>query len=122
VRATVTAYRRFAIDRPRRYRLMFSLEYEPDRPPTTGHPVGTALQAWTDTADAYLSEVVPGRRAEAQDLGVHLWTALHGQLILFILRPTLPSSAVGNEAILIELLESLLPRLLPAPEAASPAE
>ncbi|WP_157877982.1 TetR/AcrR family transcriptional regulator, partial [Streptomyces torulosus] len=40
VRATVTAYRRFAIDKPRRYRLMFSLEYEPDRPPTTDHPIG----------------------------------------------------------------------------------
>jgi AcrR family transcriptional regulator len=70
VRATVTAYRRFAIDKARRYRLMFSLSTSP-----TDHPVGTALQAWTGTADAYLSEVVPGRRAEARDLGVHLWTA-----------------------------------------------
>ncbi|MFF6779589.1 WHG domain-containing protein [Streptomyces sp. NPDC012510] len=119
VRATVTAYRRFAIDKPRRYRLMFSLEYEPDRPPTTGHPVGTVLHAWTYTADAYLAEVVPGRRAEAQDLGVHLWTAPHGQLVLW---RTLPSSAAGNEAILIELEESLLRRLLPVPEVASPAE
>jgi hypothetical protein len=98
---------------------LFSLEYEPDRPPTTGHPVGTVLQAWTDTADAYLAEAVPGRGAEARDLGVHLWTDLHGQLVLW---RTLPSSAADNEAILIELEESLLRRLLPAPEAASPAE
>ncbi|MBE1594106.1 MULTISPECIES: hypothetical protein [Streptomyces] len=63
--------------------------------------------------------MVPGRRAEAQDLGVHLWTALHGQLVLW---RTLPSSAAGNEAILIELEESLLRRLLPVPEVPSPAE
>lgn len=119
VRAIVTAYRRFAIDKPRRYRLMFSLEYEPDRPPTTGHPIGTMLQAWTDTTDAYLAEVAPSRRSEAQDLGVHLWTALHGQLVLW---HTLPSAAAGNETILIELEESLLRRLLPAPEAPSTAE
>jgi len=119
VRAIVTAYRRFAIDKPRRYRLMFSLEYEPDRPPTTGHPIATMLQAWTDTTDAYLAEVAPSRRAEAQDLGVHLWTALHGQLVLW---HTLPSAVAGNETILIEMEESLLRRLLPAPEAPSPAE
>ena len=77
------------------------------------------LQAWTDTTDAYLAEVAPSRRSEAQDLGVHLWTALHGQLVLW---HTLPSAAAGNETILIELEESLLRRLLPAPEAPSTAE
>jgi AcrR family transcriptional regulator len=119
VRATVTAYRRFAIDKPRRYRLMFSLEYEPERRPSTDHPCGTVLQAWTDATDAYLAVAAPGRRAEAQDLGIHLWTALHGQLVLW---RTLPSPVAGNEAILIELEESLLRRLLPAPESPSPTE
>ena len=119
VRATVTAYRRFAIDKPRRYRLMFSLEYEPERRPSAGHPIDTVLQAWTDTADAYLTEAAPGRRAEAQDLGIHLWTALHGQ---FVLWRTLPSPVAGSEDVLIELEESLLRRLLPTPETPSPAE
>lgn len=114
VRATVTAYRRFAIDKPRRYRLMFSLEYEPERHPSTDHPIDTVLQAWTDTADAYLAEAAPDRRAEARDLGTHLWTALHGQLILW---RTLPSPVADSEAILIELEESLLRRLLPTPDA-----
>ncbi|MEU5194445.1 TetR/AcrR family transcriptional regulator [Streptomyces scabiei] len=119
VRAAVTAYRRFAIDKPRRYRLMFSLEYEPERRPSTDHPVATVLQAWTDTTDAYLAEAAPGRRAEAQDLGIHLWTALHGQLVLW---RTLPSPVAGSEDVLIELEESLLRRLLPAPETPSPTE
>ncbi|MGW3941587.1 TetR/AcrR family transcriptional regulator [Streptomyces phaeochromogenes] len=119
VRATVTAYRRFAIDKPRRYQLMFSLEYEPERRPSADHPIGTVLQAWTDTADAYLTEAAPGRRAEAQDLGTHLWTALHGQLVLW---RTLPSPVAGSEDVLIELEESLLRRLLPTPETPSPTE
>ncbi len=119
VRATVTAYRRFAIDKPRRYQLMFSLEYEPERRSSADHPIGTVLQAWTDTADAYLTEAAPGRRAEAQDLGIHLWTALHGQLVLW---RTLPSPVAGSEDVLIELEESLLRRLLPAPETPSPTE
>ncbi|EMF52938.1 MULTISPECIES: TetR/AcrR family transcriptional regulator [Streptomyces] len=119
VRATVTAYRRFAIDKPRRYRLMFSLEYEPERRPSADHPIGTVLQTWTDTADAYLIEAAPGRRAEAQDLGIHLWTALHGQLVLW---RTLPSPVAGSEDVLIELEESLLRRLLPTPETPSPTE
>ncbi|MBP5862344.1 TetR/AcrR family transcriptional regulator [Streptomyces scabiei] len=118
-RATVTAYRRFAIDKPRRYRLMFSLEYEPQHHPSADHPIGTVLQAWTDTADAYLTEAAPDRRAEAQDLGIHLWTALHGQLVLW---RTLPSPVAGSEDVLIELEGSLLRRLLPAPEAPSPTE
>ncbi|WP_405616743.1 TetR/AcrR family transcriptional regulator [Streptomyces sp. NBC_00076] len=118
-RATVTAYRRFAIDKPRRYRLMFSLEYEPQHHPSADHPIGTVLQAWTDTADAYLTEAAPDRRAEAQDLGIHLWTALHGQLVLW---RTLPSPVAGSEDVLIELEESLLRRLLPAPETPSPTE
>ncbi|MFI2291341.1 TetR/AcrR family transcriptional regulator [Streptomyces niveus] len=118
-RATVTAYRRFAIDKPRRYRLMFSLEYEPEHHPSADHPIGTVLQAWTDTADAYLTEAAPDRRAEAQDLGIHLWTALHGQLVLW---RTLPSPVAGSEDVLIELEESLLRRLLPTPEAPSPTE
>ncbi|MCX4598841.1 TetR/AcrR family transcriptional regulator [Streptomyces sp. NBC_01549] len=118
-RATVTAYRRFAIDKPRRYRLMFSLEYEPQHHPSADHPIGTVLQAWTDTADAYLTEAAPDRRAEAQDLGIHLWTALHGQLVLW---RSLPSPVAGSEDVLIELEESLLRRLLPAPEAPSPTE
>ncbi|MFF7845362.1 TetR/AcrR family transcriptional regulator [Streptomyces ossamyceticus] len=118
-RATVTAYRRFAIDKPRRYRLMFSLEYEPQHHPSADHPIGTVLQAWTDTADAYLTEAAPDRRAEAQDLGIHLWTALHGQLVLW---RTLPSPVTGSEDVLIELEESLLRRLLPTPETPSPTE
>ncbi|MGW6795315.1 hypothetical protein [Streptomyces chartreusis] len=45
-------------------------------------------------------------------LGIHLWTALHGQLVLW---RTLPNAHSGSEDILIELEESLLRRLLPAP-------
>ncbi|MEV5953798.1 TetR/AcrR family transcriptional regulator [Streptomyces sp. NPDC051987] len=119
VRATLKAYRRFAIDKPRRYRLMFSLEYEPERRLYTDHPVQTVLQAWTDTADAYLAEAAPGRRTEARNLGIHLWTALHGQLVLW---RTLPGPVARSEAILIELEESLLRCLLPASQTPSPTE
>ncbi|WP_275559137.1 TetR/AcrR family transcriptional regulator [Streptomyces sp. 5-6(2022)] len=111
--AVVTAYRRFAIDKPLRYRLMFSLEYEPWRPPGTGKPVATVREAWTDAVDTYLTAVRPELRADAQVLGIHLWTALHGQLVLW---RTLPTRLGDSEDILIELEESLLRRLLPEPE------
>ena len=122
MRATTAAYRRFAIDKPRRYRLMFSLEYEPERRPVTDDPLVDlateaplviVLRAWTDAVDAYLTAVEPERRAEAQTLGIHLWTAMHGQLVLW---RTLPNPHAGSDAILIELEESLLQRLLPAPD------
>ncbi|MGW6795314.1 TetR/AcrR family transcriptional regulator [Streptomyces chartreusis] len=38
IRAATAAYRRFAVDKPRRYRLMFNLEYEPQRPPPPTNP------------------------------------------------------------------------------------
>ncbi|MFJ8001444.1 TetR/AcrR family transcriptional regulator [Streptomyces sp. NPDC096310] len=114
MRAIVTAYRRFAIDKPRRYRLMFSLEYEPKRRTSTDEPpIGTVLRAWTDAVDAYLAETAPDRRAEAQAVGIHLWTALHGQLVLW---HTLPGQHAPSESILIELEQSLLQRLLPVPD------
>jgi AcrR family transcriptional regulator len=110
--ATTAAYRRFAIDKPRRYRLMFSLEYEPERQPSADTPLGTVLQAWTHAVDTYLAAIAPARRSEAQTVGIHLWTALHGQLALW---HTLPGHHTGSEDILIELEQSLLHRLLPIP-------
>ncbi|MFB7499869.1 TetR/AcrR family transcriptional regulator [Streptomyces sp. NPDC056161] len=118
LRATVAAYRRFAIDKPSRYRLMFSLEYEPKDRTITGHPLDTVYQAWTDAVDTYLTVVSPHHRDEADVLGIHLLTALHGQLALW---RTLPHPFAGSEAILIELEESLLRRLMPAPDASRPA-
>ncbi|MGY1495864.1 TetR/AcrR family transcriptional regulator [Streptomyces sp. QTS52] len=112
IHATVTAYRRFAVDKPRRYRLMFSLEYEPGNWPADDHPLSAVGHAWTDAVDTYLAVVSPGRRDEAEVLGTHLWTALHGQLVLW---STLPSAVVGSEATLTELEQSLLRLLLPAP-------
>ena len=112
VRAIVTAYRRFAIDKPRRYRLMFSLEYEPERQPSADTPLGTVLQAWTHAVDTYLAAIAPARRSEAEIVGIHLWTALHGQLVLW---HTLPGHHTSSEDILIELEQSLLHRLLPIP-------
>ncbi|MET8763564.1 TetR-like C-terminal domain-containing protein [Lentzea sp. NPDC004782] len=79
---TTAACRRFAIDKPRRYRLMFSLEHEPERQPFADTPLGTVLQAWTHAADTYLAAIAPARRSEAETVGIHLWTALHGQLVL----------------------------------------
>ncbi|ELS51128.1 TetR/AcrR family transcriptional regulator [Streptomyces viridochromogenes] len=114
--ATVAAYRRFAIDKPRRYRLMFSLEYEPEDRSVADHPLDMVRQAWTGAVGAYLTAVAPGRRAEAEVLGTHLWTAVHGQLVLW---RTLPSPYVGSEDILIELEQSLLRRLLPEAEPGS---
>lgn len=108
--ATVAAYRRFAIDKPRRYRLMFSLEYEPQQQPPADRPLATVHRAWTNAVDAYLSAVSPDRRAEAQTLSTHLWTAMHGQLVLW---RTLPGPHASSEAILIELERSLMHRLLP---------
>ncbi|WP_075738390.1 TetR/AcrR family transcriptional regulator [Streptomyces acidiscabies] len=110
--ATAAAYRRFAIDKPRRYRLMFSLEYEPERQPSAETPLGTVLQAWTHAVDTYLAAIAPARRPEAETVGIHLWTALHGQLVLW---HTLPGHHTSSEDILIELEQSLLHRLLPVP-------
>ncbi|MFF7889778.1 TetR/AcrR family transcriptional regulator [Streptomyces sp. NPDC020794] len=110
--ATTAAYRRFAIDKPRRYRLMFSLEYEPERQPSAETPLGTVLQAWTHAVDTYLAAIAPARRPEAETIGIHLWTALHGQLVLW---HTLPGHHTSSEDILIELEQSLLHRLLPIP-------
>lgn len=110
--ATAAAYRRFAIDKPRRYRLMFSLEYEPERQSSADTPLGTVLQAWTHAVDAYLAAIAPARRSEAETIGIHLWTASHGQLALW---HTLPGHHTSSEDILIELEQSLLHRLLPVP-------
>ncbi|MBA4865298.1 hypothetical protein H1V43_28935 [Streptomyces sp. PSKA54] len=63
--------------------------------------------------DTYLAATAPDRRAEAETVGIHLWTALHGQLVLW---HTLPGRYTDSEAILIELEQSLLYRLLPAPD------
>lgn len=112
--ATVSVYRRFAVDKPRRYRLMFSLAYNTPHPPSTEpEPIGTVLEAWTDAMDTYLAAVSPDRRAEAEMLGIHLWTALHGQLALW---RTIPTRHAGDEDALIELEESLLRHLLPGPQ------
>jgi AcrR family transcriptional regulator len=112
IAATTAAYRRFAIDKPRRYRLMFSLQYEPERQPSADTPLGTLLQAWTHAVDTYLAAIAPARRPEAETVGIHLWTALHGQLVLW---HTLPGHHTSSEDILIELEQSLLHRLLPTP-------
>jgi AcrR family transcriptional regulator len=113
--ATVGVYRRFAVDKPRRYRLMFSLAYEPRHQPLTEpEPAGTVHQAWAAAVDTYLAAVSPDHRAEAEILSIHLWTALHGQLALW---RTIPNRHTGDEDILIELEESLLRRLLPEPQA-----
>jgi AcrR family transcriptional regulator len=117
MRAIVTAYRRFAIDKPRRYRLMFSLEYESGDWSADDHPLSAVIHAWTDAGDTYLAAVNPGRRDEAEVLGTHLWTALHGQLVLWNM---LPSAVTGSEAALIELEQSLLHFLLPASDALDP--
>jgi len=109
--ATVGVYRRFAVDKPRRYRLMFGLAHEPrHQPPTEPEPVGTVLQAWTSAVDTYLAAVSPGHRADAEILSIHLWTAFHGQLALW---HAIPHRHTGDEDVLIELEESLLRRLLP---------
>ncbi|MFJ9706296.1 TetR/AcrR family transcriptional regulator [Streptomyces sp. NPDC101234] len=114
ITATVTAFRRFAVDKPRRYRLMFSLEYEPrPRPSTDDEPLDTVLGAWADAVDRYLAAVSPDRRPEAEVLGIHIWTALHGQLVLW---RTLPTRFGDSEDILVELEQSLLRRLLPDPD------
>ncbi|MFJ5839174.1 TetR/AcrR family transcriptional regulator [Streptomyces shenzhenensis] len=111
--ATVTAYRRFAVDKPRRYRLMFSLEYESEDRTVSDHPLVTVHHAWTNAVEMYLTAVAPERRAEAEVLGIHLWTAMHGRLVLW---RTLPNPHVGSETILIELERSILGRLLPGAE------
>jgi AcrR family transcriptional regulator len=110
--AIVAAYRRFAIDKPLRYRLMFSLEYEPEDRATPDDPLGTVRQAWTDAVDAYLAAVSPEHRTEAEVLGIHLWTALHGQLVLW----RLPGPHLHGETVLIKLEQSLLHLLLPQPD------
>ncbi|WLW50398.1 TetR/AcrR family transcriptional regulator [Streptomyces sp. YU58] len=110
--ATVTAYRRFAVDKPRRYRLMFSLEYEPEDRTGTDHPLGTVGLAWAEAVETYLAAVAPEHRAEAQILGLHLWTAVHGQLVLW---RSLPHPQAGSEERLVEMERSLLSRLLPQP-------
>lgn len=91
---------------------MFSLEYEPERQSSADTPLGTVLQAWTHAVDAYLAAIAPARRSEAETIGIHLWTASHGQLALW---HTLPGHHTSSEDILIELEQSLLHRLLPVP-------
>ncbi|MET9088015.1 TetR/AcrR family transcriptional regulator [Streptomyces sp. NPDC004237] len=110
--ATVAAYRRFAVDKPRRYRLMFSLEYEPEGRIASDHPRSTVYHAWTGAVETYLTAVAPERCSEAEVLGLHLWTAVHGQLVLW---RTLPYAQAGSETRLVELERSLLSRLLPGP-------
>ena len=108
LRAIVGTYRGFAVDNPRRYRLMFSLEQQTsaeDRR-ATGHPLDRVLIAWTDAVDQYLAAACPEQREEADTLGVLLWTGLHGQFAPS--GTTLPHSFVDDDTILRELEEALM--------------
>jgi Tetracyclin repressor-like, C-terminal domain len=113
--STATAYRRYAIDNPRRYRLMFSLEQQesvaPQRVPQ--HPLAQVIQAWTDALDQYLTAVAPARRDEAQTLGILWWTGLHGQIVLW---QTMPTVYAGDPAVLERLEQSLMSGLLRPPD------
>ncbi|MEU1167479.1 TetR/AcrR family transcriptional regulator, partial [Streptomyces sp. NPDC005921] len=62
---------------------MFGLEYEPEGRAASDHPLATVYQAWAAAVETYLAVVAPERCAEAQVLGTHLWTAVHGQLVLW---------------------------------------
>ncbi|MFC4508276.1 MULTISPECIES: TetR/AcrR family transcriptional regulator [Streptomyces] len=113
LRATVGTYRSFAVDNPRRYRLMFSLEQQAsmEQRRVTGYPLARVLSAWTDAIDQYLAAACPEQREDAQTLGILLWTGLHGQ---FVLWHTLPSPYTDDDTILRELEEALMRRLLPS--------
>ncbi|UIX29293.1 TetR/AcrR family transcriptional regulator [Streptomyces sp. GQFP] len=108
--AAADAYRRFAVDNPRRYQLMFSLEQQASAERrVTGHPLTRVLHAWTDAVERYLTAACPERREEAGRLGILLWTGMHGQ---FALWHTLPHPHAENEAVLAELQEALVRGLL----------
>ncbi|MET7691283.1 hypothetical protein ABZT06_25440 [Streptomyces sp. NPDC005483] len=68
--------------------------------------------------DTYLAAVRPELRADTQVLGIHVWTTLHGQLVLW---RTLLTCLGDSEDILIELEESLLRRLRSPSGAIGPA-
>ncbi|MEU1340970.1 hypothetical protein [Streptomyces sp. NPDC005827] len=88
---------------------MFGLEYEPEGRAASDHPLATVYQAWAAAVETYLAVVAPERCAEAQVLGTHLWTAVHGQLVLWRILPH-----TSSESHLADLERSLLRRLLPA--------
>lgn len=113
--ASAAAYRSYAIDNPRRYRLMFSLGQQEsvDRQRVPQHPLAQVIEAWTDAVDQYLAVVAPARRDEAQTLGILLWTGLHGQIVLW---QTMPTVYAGDPAILERLEQSLMSGLLPPPD------
>ncbi|MCF1595203.1 TetR/AcrR family transcriptional regulator [Streptomyces muensis] len=109
--AAADAYRRYAVDNPRRYRLMFSLEQQASvqRHATEHHPLTRVLHAWTEAVERYLTDACPQRREEAQTMATLLWTGMHGQ---FALWHTLPHPFAEDDAILVELQQALMRRLL----------
>jgi hypothetical protein len=81
------------------------------------HPLGAVRRAWIRAVDSYLAEADAARRAEAEILAMHVWTAVHGQLVRW---RTLPCPVAGSEAVLVELEQSLLDRLLPVAGRSEP--
>jgi AcrR family transcriptional regulator len=111
--ATAGTYRRFAVDNPHRYRLMFDMEQQAPGQPrrVANNPLARVLDAWTAAVDRYLAATCPAQREDAYTLGILLWTGLHGQFALWY---NLPSPYADDDTILGELQEALMRRLLPA--------
>lgn len=105
--AMARAYSDFALERPRHYHLMFGVDQRAvplDR--LREHPVQRVLDVWTQ-AVAALYDPRPEDLSQARELGLLVWTSLHGQVGLWLALP-IP----GDLDTLAEHRRQLLNRLL----------
>ncbi|MFC4563383.1 TetR/AcrR family transcriptional regulator [Nocardiopsis mangrovi] len=110
--ATSAAYRRFAVDNPGRYRLMFNVatQVSAEHRVADVDPLARLLDIWVGVIGRYLEAVSPERLEETETLGVLVWTGMHGQYTLWHALP--PHYAEANEAVLAKFEHDLMRDLL----------
>jgi AcrR family transcriptional regulator len=109
VRARAHAYVRYGLEHRCRYQVMFSSKMLPMQTVPDAVPLGLAL--FNTVRDEIAAAMGPGQDAEM--LGVHVWTALHGSVMLRESRRNFPWPEMTAE------VDSLISYLLrpAAPEA-----
>lgn len=91
LRAMAREYCRFALDNPRRYRLMFGTEWtESPRAVAAEHPVGAVLQVWTEAVEDCLRSGAASGPVPAARKAFLLWAGVHGTVSMWASVPATP--------------------------------
>lgn len=89
--ALAYGYCRFALENPRRYRLMFGVEQiEMPMAQLAGHPVHEVLEVWTEAVGRCQRPGEGPSKLPAERKAILLWAGLHGIIGLWSAMPVAP--------------------------------